>query len=513
MLQHIQNQNQYFALKEKSIVDSIKSYNSQPQQIQSLKQLEDVSIQCSSETIVLIETGTQTELQQYELQLQQNLLTQQSEDFAVKYQKQQQNYEELLRESSASEFKYAALLLELNNVYQYLNQFQDPDSSQPSSWSTKVLFKENLHLKELQKQNVDYQKSVQQQLQIKDDHISQLKRQIAEIQKDSLSNLENNQKTVEAHQKLQEAHESAVAQNSALQNEIKSIKTELVNNQSQSSEHSKQHDSQIKFKQVQDQMSQLQLKYTQQHTQQKKESEMLVKRIMQVKEQNLQLQTQVNQLENGKKPKNPVVQPDNSTEIEELTQQLNICKQQIIELENELSSTKDELKKQLNNLKEQQQTNQKLSTEIKNQIKWSETEAIEMKKKIQMISQQLDQNDQTAMKFNLKVNEGQMKIFAIEDTKIQFEQLKFKQHEMTQIVDAQMEQINALQLQVQSLNQQLFVAQQETTSKQSEANRYSNETLSKSQAKDLTDQNWKQSIRIKHLEQYSKQLAVSAFHQ
>ncbi|CAL6071801.1 Hypothetical_protein [Hexamita inflata] len=371
MLQHIQNQNQQFALKEKSIVDSITSYKCQTQQIQSFKQLDDVSIQCSSQIIVLTETGTQTELQQYELQLQQNLLTQQSEDFAVKYQKQQQKYEELLQESAASEFKYAALLLELNNVYQYLNQFQDPDASQPSSWSTKVMFKENLHLKELQQQNVEYQKSVQQQLQIKDDHISQLKQQIAEIQKDSLSNLENYQKTVEAHQKLQATHESAVTQNTALQNEIKSVKTELVKFQSQSSDHNKpQNDSQNQFNQLQNEMSQLQLKYTQQHTQQKKESEMLVKRIMQVKEYNLQLQTQVNQLENGKKPKNnSFAQPDNSIDIEELTQQLNICKQQIDEFENELSQTKDELKKQLNIQKEQQQTNQKLSTEIKNQIK------------------------------------------------------------------------------------------------------------------------------------------------
>ncbi|CAL6018125.1 Hypothetical_protein [Hexamita inflata] len=299
MLQHIQNQNQQFALKEKSIVDSITSYKSQTQQIQSLKQLNDVSIQCSSEIIVLTEIETQTELQQYELQLQQSQLIQQSEDFAVKYQNQQQKYEELLQESSASEFKYTALLLELNNVYQYLNQFQDPDSSQPSSWSTKALFKENMHLKELQQQNVDYQKSVQQQLQNKDNHISQLKQQIAEIQKDSLSNLENYQKTVEAHQKLQATHESAVAHNSALQNEIKGIKTELVKFQSQSSDHNKpQNDGQKQFKQVQDEMSQLQLKYTQQHTQQQKESEMLVKRIMQVKEYNLQLQTQVNQIEN-----------------------------------------------------------------------------------------------------------------------------------------------------------------------------------------------------------------------
>ncbi|CAL6071803.1 Hypothetical_protein [Hexamita inflata] len=95
-----------------------------------------------------------------------------------------------------------------------------------------------------------------------------------------------------------------------------------------------------------------------------------------------------------------------------------------------------------------------------------------------------------------------MKIFAIEDAKIQFEQLKFKQQEMTQIVDAQVVQINALQQQVQLLHEQLFIAQQETKSQQSEAKNYSNETtLSKSQAKDLTDQNWKQSVRIKRLEQ------------
>ncbi|CAL5995942.1 Hypothetical_protein [Hexamita inflata] len=455
MLQHIQYKNQEFAQKEKQIIESIIKYKSKTQQISNSQQFENESIQFSTQ---LTDTQFQTDQQN----LQSNIQQQQQDSFLTQYQKQQQMYEELLQESSVSEFKYAALLLELNNVYQYLNQFQDPDSSQPSSWSTKVLFKENLHLKELQQQNVDYQKSVQQQLQIKDDHISQLKRQIAEIQKDSLSNLENYQKTVEAHQKLQEAHESAVAQNEFLQNEMCIIKSELCKYQQVHSQQEtvvKHHELQEKYIQSTDEIVKLQQKLTQQQVQAQKENEMLVKRIMQVKEQNLQLQNKMQQLESGKKPKkdNVTSDPNNTKDIEDLIQQSNISQRYIEQLESQLFSTKNELKKQIDTREQLLQTNLQLVNTNQCEIKQYKVEITELKNKLAILNQQLSYYEKEAQYKIEELAKEKIQTFVAKDIKLDIEQLLIKQEEMNQIVEVQIQQINSLQLLVQQLKQQLFI--------------------------------------------------------
>ncbi|CAL6071805.1 Hypothetical_protein [Hexamita inflata] len=455
ILQHIQNKNQELALKEQQIIESIIKYKSKTQQSSNSQQFEDESIQFSTQ---LTDTQLLTDQQNFLPNIQQE---QKQNDILNQYCLQQQKYEELLQESAASEFKYAALLLELNNVYQYLNQFQDPDASQPSSWSTKVMFKENLHLKELQQQNVEYQKSVQQQLQIKDDHISQLKQQIAEIQKDSLSNLENYQKTVEAHQKLQATHESAVAQNEFLQNEMSILKNELCKYQKENllQETMKHPEHQEKYIQCTEEIAILQQKITQQQVQAQKENEMLVKRIMQVKEQNLQLQTKIQQIESGKKPKkdNAASEPNNTKDIEELIQQSNVSKRYIEQLESQLYSSKNDLKKQIDTREQLLQTNLQLVNNNQNEMKQYKVEITELKNKLSVLNQQLSQYQKESQYKTEKLANEKIQIFVAKDIKLDIEQLLIKQQEMNQIVEVQIQQINSLQLLVQTLKQQLFI--------------------------------------------------------
>ncbi|CAL6018131.1 Hypothetical_protein [Hexamita inflata] len=203
----------------------------------------------------------------------------------------------------------------------------------------------------------------------------------------------------------------------------------------------------------------LQQKLTQQQVQAQKENEMLVKRIMQVKEQNIQLQTKIQQIESGKKPKkdNAAIEPNNTKDIEELIQQSNISKRYIEQLESQLYSSKNDLKKQIDTREQLLQTNLQLVNNNQNEMKQCKVEITELKNKLSVLNQQLSQYQKEAQYKTEKLVNEKIQIFVAKDIKLDIEQLLIKQQETNQIVEVQIQQINSLQLFVQQLKQQLFI--------------------------------------------------------
>ncbi|CAL5995982.1 Hypothetical_protein [Hexamita inflata] len=338
-----------------------------------------------------------------------------------------------------------------------------------STQSTKLIFKENARLKQLLEQNTDYESSFKKQLLLKDEHINQLTQQKQQFENDSRTKLQGYQKLTETYRRFQINYDDIKIQNESLQNKHDIQKTELENCQRQLSEleFNLQSEYMIKQNNMQQEIENIKQSHKQQFTQQQKESEMLIKRIMQVKEQNLQLQSKIQQLESGKKQKKdaPIVEPNNTKDIEELTQQLNLSKKHTEELENMITSLKNELKDQLNIYERLVKTNQQQITKSKSDIKQFEIEAAEMKKKLTTVTQQLTEREQFVQQINEKVEKERLQIFAAEDLKIQFEQLKFKQEESQQTIQVQREQIDNLHLKVQQLNTQLFEVQDQNESK------------------------------------------------
>ncbi|CAL6018191.1 Conserved_hypothetical protein [Hexamita inflata] len=417
--------------------------------------------------------------QSQDIQAQQQILqTQTSEQVQLVQQKLdnckdeivQLNKQILTMETTVSQLKQENI--QQCDTIQQLTEKLDAESkieADASTQSTKLIFKENARLKQLLEQNNDYESSFKKQLLLKDEHINQLTQQKQQFETDSRTKLQGYQKLTETYRRFQINYDDIKIQNESLQKKHDMQKTELENCQRQLSEleFNLQSEYMVKQNNMQQEIENMKQSHKQQFTQQQKESEMLIKRIMQVKEQNLQLQAKIQQLESGKKQKKdaPIVEPNNTKDIEELTLQLNLSKKHVEELENQISTLKNELKEQLNIYERLVKTNQQQITKGKNDIKQFEIEAAEMKKKLTTVTQQLTEREHFVQQMNEKVEKERLQIFAAEDLKIQFEQLKFKQEESQQTIQVQREQIDKLHLKVQQLNTQLFEVQDQNESK------------------------------------------------